>query len=242
MKKVLFAMLALVIILLFVSCEHELTSHKARLIVTLVPNQNSQKITRYCVEGTGPDGASFSPVYGGTGQISVSELTPGSWTLTARGYNSQGQELARARASCTLESGENSVVVTLDAISETENGETGAEGLDLFQDEKESASTEPSMTLAIDNKMANPMQVYLDYTPKAPVAGQKITLTAKLHQLTSYVKNSDLKYQWYKDGVLMQVGNTSFTHTLEKGLHRYDVIVTNGLKGATSSATVTFNL
>ena len=235
MKKVLFAMLALVMVLLFVSCEHELTPHKANLIVTLVPKQNSQKITRYCVEGSGPEGASFSPVYGGTAQISVSELTPGSWTLTARGYNSQGQELARGIASSTLVSGENNVVVTLDA-------ETGAEGLDLFQDDEESASTEPSMTLAIDNKMANPMQVYLDYTPKAPVAGQKITLTAKLHQLPSYVKNSDLKYQWYKDGVLMQVGNTSFTHTLEKGLHRYDVIVTNGLKGATSSATVTFNL
>ena len=235
MKKVLFTMLALVMVLLFVSCEHELTSHKASLIVNLVPKQSLPQLARYSVEGTGPEGASFSPVYGGTGQISVSELTPGSWTLTARGYNSQGQELARGISSSTLVSGENSVVVTLDA-------ETGTEGLDLFQDEEESASTEPSMTLAIDNKMANPMQVYLDYTPKAPVAGQKITLTAKLQQLPSYVKNTDLKYQWYKDGVLMQVGNTSFTHTLEKGLHRYDVIVTNGLKGATSSATVTFNL
>ena len=323
MKKVLIALLALVLTLTLVSCEHELSTPKASLIVkleeqsgkTIMPKQNLLQITRYSVEGSGPEGASFSPVYGDTAQISVLELAPGRWTLTARGYNSQGQELARGTANCTLASGENSVTVALDTIPgtgsvqlaftwetsistaatikittsfESEAGvkvtnvktantadkkttitqslaagsyvvrvqvsdSTGqisfgaAEALRIVDNTQsvgvvKLASAGSSLTLAIENQVANPLQIYLDYTPKAPVVGSKVTVSVKWNELPSYVTSSDLNYQWYKDGVLMQVGSATYTFTAVKGLHRYDVIVTSSRKGSTSSASMTLNL
>lgn len=326
MKGKYFFILACLILL--VSCRQEPKQQKANLVVsvenevasaedskTIMPKLNLMDAVRFSVEGIGPSGIGFAPVYGDGTKISVSELAPGQWTITARAYNADGKELAMGSTTCTLNRGENSVTVVLDTIPGTgtaqisftwdesisssttikisttfqsdvgtsiknekevntrekktiitqslpagsyvvkvevsdEKGKIGigaAEALRIV-DNTQSIGVIPlvssgsGMTVYIENKVASPMQVYLDYTPKALVVGERITLKVSFNNLPSYVNSSDLKYQWYKDGVLMTVGNATYSFAAEKGVHRYDAIVTNTRRGSTSSASMTLNL
>lgn len=322
-KKVFFALLALVLCLMLASCEPEQTSQKANLVVqlkdevskTIMPKQNQLSVTRYSIEGSGPGGISFAPVYGDTAQLSVSELAPGSWTLTARAYNAEGKNLAQGSTNCTLARGPNNVSVVLNSIpgagsvqiafswedtisssstikitttfeleggGKTVNEKTvstsdkkttitqtltagsyvmrvevsdssgkigigAAEALRVVDNTQsigvvKLASTGAGMVVSLENQVSNPMQIYLDYSPKAPVAGESIKLIAKYDELPSYVTSSDLRFQWYKNGVLQSVGSSSLTLKAEAGVHRYDVIVSNSRKGSTSSATLTLSL
>ena len=322
-EKIIFTLLALALCLTLASCEHELATQKASLTVklenevskTIMPKQNLLQITRYSIEGSGPGDTGFSPVYGENAEVSVSELAPGSWTITARAYNAEGMELAQGTASCTLERGENNVTVVLDTIpgtgtaqiaftwDETISSSSTIKIITTFEsdagvkitNQKVANTSEKKTTITqsltagsyvvsvqvsdssgsialgaaealrivdktqsigviplvssgsgvkveIENQVATPMQVYIDYTPKVPVVGQTVTLKVNLNEMPSYATSSDLKYQWYKDGVLMKVGSATYSITAEKGIHRYDAIVTNTRKGSTSSATVTLNL
>ncbi len=322
-EKVFIALLALILAITLASCEHEMNSQKASLTVklenetakTIMPKQNLLSIARYSVEGSGPNGTGFSPVYGENAEVSVSELTPGSWTITARAYNAEGMELAQGTSSCTLERGENNVTVVLDTIPGTGTAQIAFTWEDTISscstikitatfesdsgvkitNEKNVNTSEKKTTItqslaagsyvvkvqvtdasgkialgaaealrivdktqsigvitlasvgsggaiAIENNVATPMQIYIDYTPKVPVVGQTVTLKVNWNELPVGVSSSDLKFQWYKDGVLAKVGSSTYTLTAEKGIHRYDAIVTNALKGSTSSATVTLNL
>ena len=311
-------------ILLLVSCRQEPVQQKANLVVkvqseatakTIMPKLNLMEVTRYSVEGTGPSGASFSPVYGEGDEIAVSELAPGTWTITAKAYNADGKELARGSSTCALERGSNNVSVVLDTIPgigtaqisytwdetisssseitittvfENEAGEKTTNAKKVNTSEKKTIITQSlaagsyvvkvevsdetgkigigaaealrivdktqsigvialvsvgsNLTVSIENNVATPMQVYLDYSPKSPVVGETLALKVCFNNLPSYVSSTDLKYQWYRDGKLMKIGSTSYTIKAEQGAHRYDVIVTNARKGSTSSATVTFNL
>ena len=311
-------------IFLLVSCGQEPVQQKANLVVkvqseatakTIMPKLNLMEVTRYSVEGTGPSGASFSPVYGEEDEIAVSELAPGTWTITAKAYNADGKELARGSSTCALERGSNNVSVVLDTIPgigtaqisytwdetisssseitittvfENEAGEKTTNAKKVNTSEKKTIITQSlaagsyvvkvevsdetgkigigaaealrivdktqsigvialvsvgsNLTVSIENNVATPMQVYLDYSPKSPVVGETLALKVCFNNLPSYVSSTDLKYQWYRDGKLMKIGSTSYTIKAEQGAHRYDVIVTNARKGSTSSATVTFNL
>lgn len=322
--KYFFIFLCLV---LLISCKQEPMQQKASLVVkvqneisgeegvkTIMPKLDLMEVSRYSVEGVGPSGASFSPVYENGSEISVSELTPGEWTITARAYNADGKELAMGSTACVLTRGKNDVTVLLDTIPgtgtaqisfswddtisscstikittifETDSGaqiknekevntvekkaiitqslaagsyvvkvqvsdNTGSIGVGAAEalrivDKTQSIGVIPlvssgsAITVSIDNKVASPMQTYLEYTPKGVSLGERITLTVQFNNLPSYVSSSDLRYQWYRDGKLMKIGSSTYTIEAEKGVHRYDVIVTNTRKGSTSSASVTFN-
>ena len=311
-------------IILLVSCGQEPVQQKANLVVkvqseatgkTIMPKLDLMDVARYSVEGKGPGGTSFSPVYGDETEISVSELTPGDWTITAQAYNADGKELAQGSSTCTLARGDNSVSVVLDTIPgtgtaqisftwdetissstkitittvfETDTGvqttntkevntsdkkliitqslaagsyivkvqvsdDTGKIGIGAAEalrivDKTQSIGVVPltssgsGVVVAIENRVASPMQAYIDYSPKSPVVGETLALQVSLNNLPSYVASTDLKYQWYRDGKLMKVGSATYTIKAEQGVHRYDAIVTNTRKGSTSSATVTFNL
>lgn len=316
----------LLCLILLISCKQEPTQQKANLVVqvqndlkkdqeskTIMPKINLMDVARYSVEGVGPSGASFSPVYDEESKISVLELTPGNWTLTARAYNADGKELAMGSTSCTLTRGKNDVTVLLDTmpgtgtaqisftwdetisscttikittIFETDTGvqvtnvkevntsekkaiisqslaagsyvvkvqvsdSTGSIGIGAAEalrivDKTQSIGVIPltssgsGLNVVVDNRVASPMQVYLEFTPVDTVVGENITMTVRFNNLPSYVSSSELKYQWFRDGKLMKVGSTTYTITAEQGVHRYDVIVTNTRKGSTSSATTTF--
>lgn len=326
--KFYLVLLCTFLVLALVSCKQEPVQQKANLIVmlkndaqnaqgakTIMPKLNLMEVKRYSVEGNGPSGMSFAPVYGDETEISVSELTPGEWTLTARAYNAEGKELARGSSVCTLVRGDNSVTVALDTIpgtgtaqisftwdetisssskititttfetdtgSQTVNvkeantsdkkaiitqslaagsyvvkvqvsdssGKIGigaAEALRIVDNTQSIgviplASAGSAMAVAVEYMVAEPMQVYIEYTPKTVILGQQVTMKVNLNNLPSYVASSDLKYQWYRDGKLMKIGSATYSITAEQGVHRYDAIVTNTRKGSTSSATVTFSL
>jgi hypothetical protein len=322
-QKVYLVFLTLVLFLTLVACQPEARPQKASLTIslesatakTIMPKQNLLSVTRYSVEGIGPNGASFSPVYSEGSEVSVSELTPGQWTITARSYNAEGVQLAMGTITCTLSRGGNSVTVVLDTIPgtgtaqiaftwdqtlsscseikitamfETDSGvqaekeikantankkatltqelpagsyvvrvqvtdSSGNVGIGAAEalrivDNTQSigviplASVGSGLNVAIENKVAIPMQIYIDYTPKVPIVGESLTLTVKWDSLPDFVSASDLKFQWYRDGVLMKVGSASYSLKAEQGIHRYDAVVTNARKGSTSSATVTFSL
>lgn len=318
----------LLCIVLLISCRQEPRQQRANLVVklqdevvgaqgakTIMPKFNLMEAVRFSIEGAGPGGSSFSPVYSEGSEISVSELTLGEWTITARAYNADGKELAMGSAACTLVRGENSVTVVLDTIPgtgtaqisftweetisscatikittifETDTGaqvknekevktsekkavitqslaagsyvvkvqvsdDSGSIGVGAAEalrivDKTQSigviplASSGSGVTVAVESKVASPMQMYLEYTPKSPVVGQTLTLKVNFSSLPSYVASSDLKYQWYRDGVLMKVGSATYSFKAEQGVHRYDAIVTNTRKGSTSSASVSLNL
>ncbi len=323
--KYFFILLCLV---LLVSCGQEPKQQKANLVVrveneevsaedakTIMPKLNLMDAVRYSIEGIGPSGIGFAPVYGDGPKISVSELAPGQWTITAHAYNADGKELAMGSTVCTLNRGENNVTVVLDTIPGTgtaqisftwdesisssttikistifqpdigtpiknekevntrekktiitqslpagsyvvkvevsdEKGKIGigaAEALRIVDNTQSIGviplvSSSSGVTVSIENKVASPMQLYLDYSPKGVVEGEWITLKVNFNNMPSYVNSTDLKYQWYKDGVLMTAGYSSYSFTAEKGVHRYDAIVTNTRKGSTSSASMTLNL
>lgn len=322
-QRIIIALLSLVLCFCLASCDQEMTSQKASLVIklqsatakTIMPKQNLLNVVKYSVEGKGPGNSEFSPVYGEGEEVSVSELTPGEWTITARSYNAEGEQLAMGSTTCSLSRGGNSVTVVLDTIpgtgtaqiaftwdqtisscnkikiittfvtengTQTENvkeantadkkatitqslpagsyvvrvevsdsnGKAGigaAEALRIVDNTQSIgvialASVGSGLKVDIENKVAIPMQVYLDYTPKVPVEGEKVTLTVKCDSLPDYVNSTDLKFQWYRDGVLVKVGSSSYELKAESGIHRYDAVVTNARKGSTSSATVTLRL
>lgn len=84
---------------------------------TIAPKPNLMNIASYSVEGTGPGSATFGPVHSKQSSVSVEGLVSGQWSIVARAYNKNGNELAVGTASCTLEAGSNSVNVVLDALA-----------------------------------------------------------------------------------------------------------------------------
>ncbi len=84
---------------------------------TIAPKPNLMSVSSYSVEGEGPGGASFGPVHSKQNSVSVEGIVSGQWSIVARAYNKNGNELAVGTASCTLETGSNRVNVVLDALA-----------------------------------------------------------------------------------------------------------------------------
>lgn len=84
---------------------------------TIAPKPNLMSVSSYSVEGEGPGGASFGPVHSKQSSVSVEGIVSGQWSIVARAYNKNGNELAVGTASCTLETGSNRVNVVLDALA-----------------------------------------------------------------------------------------------------------------------------
>ncbi len=105
--------------------------------------------------------------------------------------------------------------------------------------------TDSSNALAIrfDNQVGPPMSFYMDYLPKNPSRGDFLTLYARHSTLPEGVSESSLRYQWYKDGVLMSpssAGNLSML--AEAGTHRFDVIVRSNKEGTMCGASLILNI
>ncbi|MGP1508360.1 MAG: hypothetical protein ACTTJW_05720 [Sphaerochaeta sp.] len=97
--------------------------------------------------------------------------------------------------------------------------------------------------IKLENKVGSPMKFYVDYYPKNPVKGQLMTLTSHYHSLPEGVSSADLKYQWYKDGVLQADGvGYNYAIVSEFGIHRYDVIVRSGIEGTMCGASLLLNI
>lgn len=84
---------------------------------TIAPKPNLMNVSSYSVEGIGPGNSAFGPVHSKQSSVSVEGLVSGQWSIVAKAYNQNGNELAVGKASCCLESGSNRVDVILDTLT-----------------------------------------------------------------------------------------------------------------------------
>ncbi|WP_320123054.1 hypothetical protein [uncultured Sphaerochaeta sp.] len=83
---------------------------------TLLPNDTPLEVSRYVVEGTGPQDTTFS-VMSNTSTVDVDGLLIGTWDITAVGRNDQGVDLVTGSVSVNLSKDPLETVITLDALS-----------------------------------------------------------------------------------------------------------------------------
>ncbi len=85
---------------------------------TLVPDDTPLSVSRYVVEGDGPQGSTFS-IVSVNAAVEVQGLLIGTWDLTAVGQNSQGVDLVRGTQTVTLTKEPTEAYIELDALSGT---------------------------------------------------------------------------------------------------------------------------
>ncbi len=83
---------------------------------TIMPKSTLLTAESFSVEGFGPSGTYFGPVCSNETSIYVNNLLIGDWSITAKAYNSNGNELYRGTVYCTLNYGENNVGINLNSL------------------------------------------------------------------------------------------------------------------------------
>ena len=327
-RKALILVLAIMVILLAMSCRNSVEGGRTRLSIhieqdssrTIMPSQTLMETRKYSVSGTGPDGSSFGPLLSTDSELSVSDLVPGIWTITAKALNAENNELASGSSQCSISAGANEATIVLDTIAgngtleldfrwnddisddeqlrisisiESSDGTVIARNRDVItslgQDSVvltlnagchvlsvqvsdshgklgvgatdavrivsntrssgvvELQTSKPVIhsgtTISIENAIGNPMNFYIDYYPKSPSKGQKVTLKACSSSIPDDIDAEDLSFQWYKDGVLLRnADGFNYAITAEQGVHRYDVIVNSRKEGTMCGASLTLSI
>ena len=327
-RKALILVLAIMVILLAMSCRNSVEGGRTRLSIhieqdssrTIMPSQTLMETRKFSVSGNGPDGSSFGPLLSTDSELSVSDLVPGIWTITAKALNAENNELASGSGQCSISAGANEATIVLDTIAgngtleldfrwnddisddeqlrisisiESSDGTVIARNRDVItslgQDSVvltlnagchvlsvqvsdshgklgvgatdavrivsntrssgvvELQTSKPVIhsgtTISIENAIGNPMNFYIDYYPKSPSKGQKVTLKACSSSIPDDIDAEDLSFQWYKDGVLLRnADGFNYAITAEQGVHRYDVIVNSRKEGTMCGASLTLSI
>ena len=327
-RKALFIVFATLIFLLTMSCRNSVEGGRTRLSIhieqessrTIMPSQTLMEIRKYSVSGTGPDGSSFGPLLSTDSNLSVADLIPGLWTITAKALNAENNELASGSGQCNISAGDNEATIVLDTIAgngtleldfrwnddisdddqlrisivieasdgtivsrnrdvytsdghasvvlalkagchvlsvqvSDSHGKLGVGATDAVRIVSNTRSTgvvelqtskpviHSGTTISIENEVGNPMNFYIDYYPKSPSKGQKVTLRACSSSLPDDIDAEDLSFQWYKDGVLLRnADGFNYAVTAEQGVHRYDVIVNSRKEGTMCGASLTLSI
>nr|WP_321297442.1 hypothetical protein [uncultured Sphaerochaeta sp.] len=82
----------------------------------LSPQDTPLEVSRYTVEGTGPQGTTFS-VMSNTPSVEVEGLLIGAWTIRAVGQNSHGVDLVDGQVDVTLTKEPTAAIIELDTLS-----------------------------------------------------------------------------------------------------------------------------
>lgn len=287
---------------------------------TIMPSQTLMETKKYSVSGTGPSGSSFGPILSTDSELSVNDLIPGLWTITAKALNAENNELATGSGQCTINAGNNSATIVLDTITgsgtleldfrwneeicneqqmrisielEDSDGNVISRNKDVYTSECQTSmilsldagchvlsvqvrdskgsigvgatdavrivsntrsvgivelqGSKPVIhsgtSISFENAVGKPMNFYIDYYPKSPSKGQKVTLKACYFSLPDDIDPEDLAFQWYKDGVLQNSADGfSYLITAENGVHRYDVIVRSRKAGTMCGASLTLSI
>ena len=327
-RKAFFIVFATLIFLLTMSCRNSVEGGRTRLSIhieqdssrTIMPSQTLMETRKFSVSGNGPDGSSFGPLLSTDSELSVSDLVPGIWTITAKALNAENNELASGNSQCSISAGANEATIVLDTIAgngtleldfrwnddisddeqlrisisiESSDGTVIARNRDVItslgQDSVvltlnagchvlsvqvsdshgklgvgatdavrivsntrssgvvELQTSKPVIhsgtTISIENAIGNPMNFYIDYYPKSPSKGQKVTLKACSSSIPDDIDAEDLSFQWYKDGVLLRnADGFNYAITAEQGVHRYDVIVNSRKEGTMCGASLTLSI
>lgn len=98
----------------FIGCSNELETPRfgslalstdGRLSRTIQPSGELIAVAKYKVSGTGPDGATFTPVEKTDSPITVEGLIEGLWSITVEGLNASGTTIATRTLPITITSG-----------------------------------------------------------------------------------------------------------------------------------------
>ena len=327
-RKALIIVLSTLILLLALSCSNSVEGGRTHLSIhieqesskTIMPSQTLMEIRRYSVSGTGPDSSSFGPLLSTDSELSVTDLAPGIWTITAEALNAENNELASGSGRCNITAGINEATIVLDTISgngtleldfrwnddisedeqlrisitiesgdgtiisrnrdvskseyqtsvvlalkagchvlsvqvSDSHGQLGVGATDAVRIVSNTRSTgvvelkasnpviHSGTVVFIENAIGNPMSFYIDYYPKSPLKGQRITLKACCSSITDDIDSEDLSFQWYKDGVLQRnADGVNYAFSAEQGVHRYDVIVNSRKEGTMCGASLSLSI
>ena len=327
-RKLSLALLAVLTLVLAFSCKNSVEAGRTRLELhieqeisrTIMPSQTLMETKKYSVSGTGPSGASFGPILTTDSELSVSDLVPGVWTITAKALNAENNELAAGSVDCTISAGTNKATIVLDSITgsgtlelnftwdedicdeqkmrisidlEDSDGNIITRNKDVFTSECQASiiltldagchvlsvqvkdskgnlgigatdavrivsntrstglvelqASKPVIhsgtSISFENAVGKPMNFYIDYYPKSPSKGQRVTLKACYFSLPDDIDPEDLNFQWYKDGVLQEAADGfNYAITAENGVHRYDVIVRSRKEGTMCGASLTLSI
>ena len=326
-KLTLALFVALTLVLAF-SCKNSAEAGRTRLELrieqeisrTIMPSQTLMETKKYSVSGAGPSGTSFGPILTTDSELSVSDLVPGTWTITAKALNAENNELATGSGQCTISAGTNKATIVLDTITgsgtlelnfswdedicdeqkmrisidlEDSEGNVISRNKDVYTSECQASiilslnagchvlsiqvkdskgnlgvgatdavrivsntrstgtvelqSSKPVVhsgtSISFENAVGKPMNFYIDYYPKSPSRGQKVTLKASYFSLPDDIDPEDLNFQWYKDGVLQEAADGfNYAITAESGVHRYDVIVRSRKVGTMCGASLSLSI
>ena len=329
MKRKLFLIAVAVLVLTSaLSCRNSGDEIRTRLEIhieqessrTIMPSPTLMETRKYSVTGTGPDNASFGPLLSADSELSVTDLIPGVWTITAKALNAENNELASGSARCEITSGTNRATIVLDTITGTgtlelvfrwnrditddeqirisisledsdgymvsrskdaltselqtsvvvpldagchvlsvqvsdSHGNLGVGATDAVRIVSNTRSTgvvelqgskpviHSGTGIVLENAVGKPMNFFIDYYPKSPSKGQRVTLKACYSSLPDDIDADDLTLQWYRDGVLQPAAD-GFNYTIisEQGVHRYDVIVRSHKVGTMCGASLTLSI
>ncbi len=95
---------------------HVSMEKRSDLEKTLLPNDTPLEVSRYVVEGEGPQDTTFS-VMSNTNSVDVDGLLIGTWNITAVGRNDQGVDLVQGSTSINLTKEPGETMIELDALS-----------------------------------------------------------------------------------------------------------------------------
>ena len=328
MKRMIIVLFAVLLSLSAMSCRNQAEAGRTRLDIsieqetsrTIMPSQTLLETRKYSVSGAGPDGSSFGPLLSSDSELSVSDLVPGIWTITAKALNAENNELATGSGECNITAGNNKATIVLDEITgsgtleldfrwesdisedeqlrigislEDSHGHVTTRNRDVYTSEHQASvvlalnagchvlsvqvsdshgnlgvgATEAvrivsntrstgvvelqtsrpvihsGTSIRFENAVGKPMNFYIDYYPKSPSKGQRVTLKACYVSLPDDIDPEDLAFQWYKDGVMQPAGDGfNFTITSEQGVHRYDVIVRSRKEGTMCGASLILSI
>ena len=123
-RKAIVLVFTTLIVLLAMSCRNSVEGGRTRLSIhieqetskTIMPSQTLMEVRKYSVFGTGPDGSSFGPLLSTDSDLSVSNIVPGVWNITAKALNAENNELASGIGRCNITAGMNEATIVLDTI------------------------------------------------------------------------------------------------------------------------------
>lgn len=122
MRKAMFFVFA-ILSFLFVSCVQEAGTATMRILLyqeekTLSVSESAFDITKYTVTGSGPGGSAFTADTTSSSLV-LEGLQTGSWSLTAKAYNSKGKVVAGGEANTVLSADSSNVSLPVVRVSGT---------------------------------------------------------------------------------------------------------------------------
>lgn len=123
MKKSVF-ILAILVVLLAVSCNDAATQGRTTLCLTLedetsrtiMPAASLMNVQKYKVSGSGPGGSAFGPIVSTDKRLVISDIATGTWQVTATALNAENNELATGTSTVDVKKGSNDFTIVLDTV------------------------------------------------------------------------------------------------------------------------------